>query len=77
MSDGKEVLRQAVVRKNSVEPGIHPCNNVTKPYRILLIVKADGVFGRHNSLFLNRKGTAPDVSAPPPYTVHGTRQGSE
>ena len=37
-----------VIRKNSVERGIHPCNNVTKPYRILLILRADGVFESHN-----------------------------
>jgi hypothetical protein len=27
---------------------IHPCNNVTRPQRILLILKPDGVFANHN-----------------------------
>ena len=30
--------------------GIHPCNNVTKPNRILLILQADGVFGSHSQI---------------------------
>jgi hypothetical protein len=36
--------------------GIHPCNNVTKPYRILLISKADGVFGSHKASNEKRQG---------------------
>ena len=29
---------------------IHPCNNVTQPQRILLILKPDGVFANHRRL---------------------------
>jgi len=30
-------------------PGIHPCNNVTQPHRILLILKSDEVFGKDST----------------------------
>src|SRR5262249_38134360 len=49
-----------VIRKNSVEPGIHLCNNVAKPYRIFVILKVDGVFGSHNSQSAARLGWAGD-----------------
>ena len=39
---------RVVIRKNSVEPESMQCYNVSKPNRILLILKADGVFSSHS-----------------------------